>query len=134
MHKSSKQLVRKKDEELDESIENCEELVTVIKYGTSITDSRVLLKGGEFGCNIDDFIPLDVEVTHNNQGEGEIVISQDSYSKNQEKLFERVPVGSFYIEAGNGDDDDFTLELLSYASRSRSGRRIRQPRYLEDCY
>ena len=112
-------------------------MVTVFKYGTSITDSRVLLKEGEFRCNIDDLKPLDVEVTHNNQGEGEIVISQDSYSKIQEKLFERVPVDSFYIEAGNDDDDDdsdFTLELLSYASRSRSRRRIRQPRYLEDCY
>ena len=133
LHKSSKQLVRKKDE----SIENGEELVTVIKYGTSITDSRVLLKEGEFRCNIDDLTLLDVEVSHNNQGEGEIVISQGSYSKNQEKLFERVPVDSFYIEAGNGDDgddDDFTFELLSNASRSRSGRRIRQPRYLEDCY
>ena len=81
MHKLSLQLVRKKDE----SIENGEELVTVIKYGTSITDSRVLLKEGEFRCNIDDITLLDVEVTHNNQGEGEIVISQDSYSKNQEK-------------------------------------------------
>ena len=133
MHKSSKQLVRKKDE----SIENGEELVTVIKYGTSITDPRILLKEGEFRCNIYDLMLLDVEVTHNNQGEGEIIISQDSYSKIQEKLFERVPVDSFYIEAGNGDDDeydDFTLELLSYASRSRSGRIIRQPRYLEDCY
>ena len=133
MHKSFKQLVRKKDE----SIENGEELLTVIKYGTSITDSRVILKEGEFRCNIEDLMPLDVEVTHNNQGEGEIAISQDLYSKNQEKLFERVPVDSFYIEAGNGDDDgddDFTLELLSYASRSRSGRRIKQPRYLEDCY
>ena len=130
LYKSSKQLVRRKDE----SIENGEELVTVIKYGTSITDSKVLLKEGEFRCNIDDLTLLDVEVTHNNQGEGEIVISQDLYSKDQEKLFERVPVDSFYIEAGNGDDDDFTLELLSYASRSRSGRRIKQPRYLENCY
>ena len=75
MHKSSKKLVRKKDE----SIENGEELVTVIKYGTSITDSRVILKEGEFRCNIDDLMPPDLEVTHNNQGEGEIVISQDSY-------------------------------------------------------
>ena len=128
MHKSSKQLVRKKDE----SIENGEELVTVIKYGTSITDPRVLLKKGEFRCNINDLTPLDVEVTHNNQ-EGELVISQDSYSKIQEKLFERVPVDSFYIEARKGDDDDdndFTLELLSYASRSRSGRRIRHAAYV----
>ena len=95
------------------------------------------MKEGEFRCNIDDLTLLDVEVTHNNQGEGKIVISQDLYSKNQEKLFERVLVYSFYIEAGNGDDDDdddFTLELLSYARRSRSRRRIRQPRYLEDCY
>ena len=112
-------------------------MVTVIKYGTSITDPRVLLKEGESRCNIDDLTPLDVEVTHNNQIEGEIVISQDSYSKIQEKLFERVAVDSFYIEAGNDDDDDdsdFTLELLHYVSRSRSRRRIRQPRYLEDCY
>ena len=75
LHKSSKQLVRKEDE----SIENGEELVIVIKYGTSITDPRVLLKEGEFRCNINDLTPLGVEVTHNNQGEGEIVISQDSY-------------------------------------------------------
>ena len=108
-------------------------MVTVIKYGTSITDPRVLLKEGEFRCNIYDLTLLDVEVTHNNQGEGEIIISQDSYSKTQEKLFERVSVDdSFHIEAGKGDDDeydDFTLELLSYASRSRNGRIIRQPRY-----
>ena len=69
-------------------------MVTVIKYGTSITDLKVFLKEGEFRCNIDDLTPLDVEVTHNNQGEGEIVISQDSYSKIQEKLFEQVPVDS----------------------------------------
>ena len=86
-------------------------MVTVIKYGTSITDPRVLLKEGEFRCIINDLTPLDVEVTYNNQGEGEIVTSQDSYSKIQEKLFEGVPVDSFYIEAGNGDDYDFTLEL-----------------------
>ena len=91
LHKSSKQLVRKKDE----SIENGEELVTVIKYGTSITDPRVLLKEGEFRCIINDLTPLDVEVTYNNQGEGEIVTSQDLYSKIQEKLFEGVPVNSF---------------------------------------
>ena len=42
--------------------------------GTSITDPRVLLKEGEFRCNIDDLTSLDVEVTHNNQGEGEIVM------------------------------------------------------------
>ena len=47
-------------------------------------DPRVLLKEGEFRCNINDLMPLDVEVTHNNQGEGEIVISQDSYSKIQD--------------------------------------------------
>ena len=73
------------------------------------------MKEGEFRRTINDLTPLDVEVTHNNRREGEIVISQDSYSKIQEKLFERVPVDSFYIKAGKGDDDDddddFTLEL-----------------------
>ena len=78
LHNSSKQLVRKKGE----SIENGQELVTIIRYGTLITDPRVLLKEGEFRCNINDLTPLDVEVTHNNQGEGEIVISQDSELKN----------------------------------------------------
>ena len=68
LHKSSKRLVRKEDE----STENGEELVTVIKYGTSITDPRVLLKEGEFRCNINDLMPLDVEVTHNNQGEAKL--------------------------------------------------------------
>ena len=75
LHKSSKQLVRKKDE----SIENGEELVTVIKYGTSITDPRVLLKEGEIRGNMNDLTPFDVAVTINNRREGEIVISQDSY-------------------------------------------------------
>ena len=60
--------------------------ITVVKYGTSITDPRVLLKECEFRCNSNDLTPLDVEVTHYNQGEGEIkVISQDSYSKNSGK-------------------------------------------------
>ena len=56
----------------DESIENGWELVTVIKYCTLITDPRVL-KEGEFRGNINNLTPLDEEVTHNNQGEGEIV-------------------------------------------------------------
>ena len=133
MHKLSKQLVRKKDE----SIENGEELVTVIKYGTSITDSRVLLKEGEFRCNTDYLTLLDVKLLIIIKEKAKLSYLKIRTQKIRKKLFEGVPVDSFYNEAGNGDDDDdddFTLELLSYASRSRSGRRIRQPRYLEDSY
>ena len=96
-----------------------EKLVTVIKYGTSITVLRVLLKEGEIRCNINDLTPLDVEVTHYNQGEGEIkVISQDSYSKIPEKLFERVTVDSFYKEAGTGRGALPYLVILGMCSQN----------------